>query len=38
TRSKMAQVAAKNLLDVLAGKEPDPRFLVNPEVKNTRPL
>jgi len=38
TRSKMAQVAAKNLLDVLAGKEPDPRFLVNPEVKNVRPL
>ena len=38
TRSKMAQVAAKNLLDVLAGKEPDPRFLVNPEVKNIRPL
>jgi glyoxylate reductase len=37
TRSKMAQVAAKNLLDVLAGKEPDPRFLVNPEVKNIRP-
>ena len=37
-RSKMAQVAAKNLLDVLAGKEPDPRFLVNPEVKNIRPL
>jgi len=38
TRSKMAQVAAKNLLDVLSGKEPDPRFLVNPEVKNIRPL
>jgi glyoxylate reductase len=38
TRSKMAEVAAKNLLDVLAGKEPDPRFLVNPEVKNIRPL
>jgi len=38
TRSKMGEVAAKNLLDVLAGKEPDPRFLVNPEVKNVRPL
>lgn len=38
TRSKMAKVAAKNLLDVLAGKEPDPRFLVNPEVKKIRPL
>lgn len=38
TRSKMAEVAARNLLDVLAGKEPDPRFLVNPEVRNVRPL
>lgn len=38
TRSKMAEVAAKNLLDVLANKEPDPRFLVNPEVRNVRPL
>ncbi|AFU59034.1 glyoxylate reductase [Candidatus Nitrososphaera gargensis Ga9.2] len=38
TRSKMAEVAARNLLDVLAGKEPDPRFLVNPEVKSVRPL
>lgn len=38
TRSKMAEVAAKNLLDVLTGKEPDPRFLVNPEVRNVRPL
>jgi glyoxylate reductase len=38
TRSKMAEVAARNLLDVLAGKEPHPRFLVNPEVKNVRPL
>jgi glyoxylate reductase len=38
TRSKMAEVAAKNLLDVLSGKEPDPRFLVNPEVKNIRSL
>ncbi len=38
TRSKMAEVAAKNLLDVLAGKEPDPKFLVNPEVRKIRPL
>jgi glyoxylate reductase len=38
TRSKMAEVAARNLLDVLAGKKPHPRFLVNPEVKNVRPL
>ncbi|HEV8405201.1 MAG TPA: D-glycerate dehydrogenase [Nitrososphaera sp.] len=38
TRSMMAEVAAKNLLNVLAGKEPDSRFLVNPEVKNIRPL
>jgi glyoxylate reductase len=38
TRSKMAEVAARNLLDVLAGKEPDPRFLVNPEVRKIRPL
>lgn len=38
TRSKMAEVAAKNLLDVLAGKEPDPKFLVNPEVRKVRPL
>jgi glyoxylate reductase len=38
TRSKMAEVAARNLLYVLGGKKPDPRFLVNPEVKNVRPL
>jgi glyoxylate reductase len=38
TRSKMAEVAARNLLDVLAGKEPDPRFLVNPEVRKVSPL
>jgi lactate dehydrogenase-like 2-hydroxyacid dehydrogenase len=37
TRSKMAEVAARNILDVLAGRDPDPRFLVNPEVKNGRP-
>src|SRR5262249_6895957 len=38
TRSKMAEVAARNLLDVLEGKEPDPKFLVNPEVRKVRPL
>src|SRR5919112_4586934 len=39
TRSKMAEVAARNLLDVLVEKkEPNPKFLVNPEVKNVRPL
>jgi glyoxylate reductase len=38
TRSKMAELAARNLLDVLAGKEPNPRFLVNPEVRKVRPL
>ncbi|MEW6605454.1 MAG: D-glycerate dehydrogenase [Thermoproteota archaeon] len=38
TRSKMAEVAARSLLDVLAGKEPDPKFLINPEVRKVRPL
>jgi glyoxylate reductase len=38
TRSKMAEVAARNLLDVLTEKEPNSKFLVNPEVKNIRPL
>jgi glyoxylate reductase len=38
TRSKMSEIAARNLLDVLAEKEPNPKFLVNPEVKNVRPL
>jgi glyoxylate reductase len=38
TRSRMAEVAAKNLLAVLDGKEPDPAFLVNPEVKSVRAL
>lgn len=38
TRSKMSEVAAKNLLDVLDGKEPDPAFLVNPQVRSVRPL
>jgi glyoxylate reductase len=33
TRSKMAEVAAKNILDVLAGREPDPAFRVNPQVQ-----
>ncbi|HEY1211330.1 MAG TPA: D-glycerate dehydrogenase [Nitrososphaera sp.] len=38
TRYKMAEIAAKNLLDILAEKEPNPKFLVNPEVKNVRHL
>ena len=38
TRSNMAEVAARNLLDVLAEKEPNSKFLVNPEVKNVRPF
>jgi glyoxylate reductase len=33
TRSKMAEVTARNLLDILDGKEPDSAFLVNPEVR-----
>jgi glyoxylate reductase len=33
TRSKMAEVAAKNILDVLAGREPDSAFRVNPQVQ-----
>ncbi|AIC14975.1 2-hydroxyacid dehydrogenase [Nitrososphaera viennensis] len=34
TRSRMAEVAAKSILDVLAaGKEPDPKFLVNPQAR-----
>jgi glyoxylate reductase len=37
TRSRMAKVAARNLLDVLDGKEPDPAFLVNPEIKSVTP-
>jgi lactate dehydrogenase-like 2-hydroxyacid dehydrogenase len=36
TRSKMAEVAARNLLDVLDGKELDAMFLVNPEVRYKR--
>lgn len=38
TRSKMSEVAARNLLNVLNGREPDPAFLVNPQVKRVRPL
>ena len=38
TRSKMAEVAARNLLDILDGKELGPTFLVNPEVRNARLL
>lgn len=33
TRSRMAEVAAKNILDVLGGKEPDSAYLVNPQVR-----
>jgi glyoxylate reductase len=36
TRSKMAEMAAKNLIAVLKGEEPP--FLVNPEVMKVRPL
>ncbi len=36
TRAKMAELAVKGLLSVLAGKEPE--HLVNPEVKKVRPL
>ena len=35
TRSMMGEVAVCNLLDVLEGKEPDRRFIVNPEVKRS---
>jgi glyoxylate reductase len=38
TRSKMAEVAVRNLLDILNEKELDPTFLVNPEVRNARLL
>jgi len=38
TRSKMAEAATANLLNVLNGKEPDPVFLVNPQVKSVRQL
>ncbi len=34
TRSKMAEVAARSILDVLvAEKEPDPKYLVNPQAQ-----
>jgi glyoxylate reductase len=36
TRSKMSYITVQNLLNVLNGK--DPLYLVNPEVKNIRPL
>lgn len=38
TRAKMAEVAARNLLDVLHGRHPRPIFLVNPDVIMVRPL
>jgi glyoxylate reductase len=38
TRSKMAEVAARNLLDILDGREVDPRFLVNPQARSVRLL
>jgi glyoxylate reductase len=38
TRSKMAEVAARNLLNILDEKYPDPAFLINPQVKDVRPL
>ena len=38
TRSRMAAVAALNLLDVLNGRKPSPAFLVNPEVRGGRPF
>ena len=33
TRSVMGEVAVRNLLDVLEGREPDRKFIVNPQVK-----
>lgn len=33
TRSKMAEVAARNILDVLGGKEPESAYLVNPQAR-----
>jgi glyoxylate reductase len=38
TRSKMAEVAARNLLNILDERYPDPAFLINPQVKDVRPL
>lgn len=34
TRSRMAEVAARNILDVFSGKKPDYAFLVNPQVQS----
>ena len=36
TRSRMGDAAVRNLLEVLEGKKPDGRFLVNPEVAEFR--
>jgi glyoxylate reductase len=36
TRSRMGDAAVRNLLEVLEGKKPDGRFLVNPEVSEFR--
>jgi glyoxylate reductase len=38
TRSEMSELAAQSLLDVLNGKEPGASFLINPGVRNVRPL
>jgi glyoxylate reductase len=35
TRSRMGEVAVRNLLDVLEGKEPEARFIVNPKVNDS---
>lgn len=35
TRSRMGEVAVRNLLDVLEGKEPEARFMVNPKVNES---
>ena len=35
TRSRMGEVAVRNLLDVLEGKEPEARFMVNPKVNDS---
>ncbi len=36
TRSKMGEVAVRNVVDVLQGSKPDMAFLVNPEVSKPR--
>lgn len=38
TRSRMAVAAAQNLLDVLNGREPNPAFVVNPDVRRAPPF